>query len=182
MSTEIPTEPPPGYTPLKPGIRCKCIYSIRIGDTYYCCNGTGRSYRAEQAEQPEAPVLSLTPMTDEMEADLLAKLMAALDAVRRAGVLVARIVPLDAHYERVTDLLLANNREVLRRRAAETSLVQLCRALEPILKQVDCGQHVFVSEEFDPVRDVHGAQFHPLQAKRQHRFAGRAALGLDPVG
>ncbi|MGE0539888.1 MAG: acyl-CoA dehydrogenase family protein [Dehalococcoidia bacterium] len=32
------------------------------------------------------------------------------------------------------------------------------------------------------VRDIHAAQFHPLQAKRQHRFTGRAALGLDPVG
>jgi alkylation response protein AidB-like acyl-CoA dehydrogenase len=31
------------------------------------------------------------------------------------------------------------------------------------------------------VRDIHAAQFHPLQAKRQHRFAGRAALGLDPT-
>jgi hypothetical protein len=30
--------------------------------------------------------------------------------------------------------------------------------------------------------DVHAAQFHPLQAKRQHRFTGRAALGLDPIG
>jgi alkylation response protein AidB-like acyl-CoA dehydrogenase len=32
------------------------------------------------------------------------------------------------------------------------------------------------------VRDIHAARFHPLQAKRQHRFSGRAALGLDPVG
>jgi alkylation response protein AidB-like acyl-CoA dehydrogenase len=31
------------------------------------------------------------------------------------------------------------------------------------------------------LRDAHGAQFHPLPAKRQHRFAGRAALGLDPI-
>lgn len=31
------------------------------------------------------------------------------------------------------------------------------------------------------VRDAHGAQFHPLSAKRQHRFTGRVALGLDPV-
>jgi alkylation response protein AidB-like acyl-CoA dehydrogenase len=31
------------------------------------------------------------------------------------------------------------------------------------------------------VRDLHGAQFHPLQAKRQHRFTGRMALGLDPI-
>src|SRR5688572_11919603 len=32
------------------------------------------------------------------------------------------------------------------------------------------------------LRDVHGAQFHPLQEKRQHLFSGRVALGLDPVG
>ncbi|MGH3964877.1 MAG: acyl-CoA dehydrogenase family protein [Pseudonocardiaceae bacterium] len=31
------------------------------------------------------------------------------------------------------------------------------------------------------LRDVHGAQFHPLQEKRQHLFTGRVALGLDPV-
>ncbi|MEZ5666914.1 MAG: HlyU family transcriptional regulator [Alphaproteobacteria bacterium] len=31
------------------------------------------------------------------------------------------------------------------------------------------------------LRDVHGAQFHPLPAKRQQLFAGRIALGLDPV-
>jgi hypothetical protein len=32
------------------------------------------------------------------------------------------------------------------------------------------------------LRDIQAAQFHPLQAKRQHRFTGRVALGLDPVG
>ena len=32
------------------------------------------------------------------------------------------------------------------------------------------------------LRDVHAAQFHPLPEKRQHRFSGRHALGLDPVG
>lgn len=31
-------------------------------------------------------------------------------------------------------------------------------------------------------RDVHGAQFHPLQEKRKRLFTGRVALGLDPVG
>jgi alkylation response protein AidB-like acyl-CoA dehydrogenase len=31
------------------------------------------------------------------------------------------------------------------------------------------------------LRDAHGAQFHPLSAKKQHRFTGRLALGLDPV-
>ncbi|MEO1018595.1 MAG: acyl-CoA dehydrogenase family protein, partial [Pseudomonadota bacterium] len=32
------------------------------------------------------------------------------------------------------------------------------------------------------LRDVHGAQFHPLQEKPQHQFTGRLALGLDPIG
>jgi acyl-CoA dehydrogenase len=31
------------------------------------------------------------------------------------------------------------------------------------------------------LRDAHGAQFHPLSAKRQHRFTGRVMLGLDPI-
>ncbi len=31
------------------------------------------------------------------------------------------------------------------------------------------------------LRDAHGAQFHPLSGKRQHRFSGRIALGLDPI-
>lgn len=31
------------------------------------------------------------------------------------------------------------------------------------------------------LRDVHGAQFHPLQEKRQHAFTGRLAIGLPPM-
>jgi alkylation response protein AidB-like acyl-CoA dehydrogenase len=31
------------------------------------------------------------------------------------------------------------------------------------------------------LRDAHAAQFHPLSAKKQHRFSGRVALGLDPI-
>lgn len=31
------------------------------------------------------------------------------------------------------------------------------------------------------LRDLHGAQFHPLPRERQLLFAGRLALGLDPV-
>jgi alkylation response protein AidB-like acyl-CoA dehydrogenase len=31
------------------------------------------------------------------------------------------------------------------------------------------------------LRDAHAAQFHPLPAKRQHRFTGRVLLGLDPI-
>jgi alkylation response protein AidB-like acyl-CoA dehydrogenase len=31
------------------------------------------------------------------------------------------------------------------------------------------------------LRDAHAGQFHPLPAKRQQRFTGRIALGLDPI-
>lgn len=31
------------------------------------------------------------------------------------------------------------------------------------------------------LRDVHGAQFHPLPEKRQQHFTGRLAMGLEPV-
>ncbi len=32
------------------------------------------------------------------------------------------------------------------------------------------------------LRDVHASQFHPLPEKKQLRFTGRLALGLDPIG
>ena len=31
------------------------------------------------------------------------------------------------------------------------------------------------------LRDAQGVRFHPLPARRQHRFPGRVALGLDPI-
>jgi acyl-CoA dehydrogenase len=31
------------------------------------------------------------------------------------------------------------------------------------------------------IRDLYAAQFHPLPARKQHRFTGRLAMGLDPV-
>ena len=31
-------------------------------------------------------------------------------------------------------------------------------------------------------RDIQAARYHPLQEPKQHRFSGRIALGLDPVG
>lgn len=31
------------------------------------------------------------------------------------------------------------------------------------------------------LRDAQAAQFHPMQAKKQHRFTGRLAMGLNPV-
>lgn len=62
--------------------------------------------------------------------------------------------------------------------AAEALKLAVEKALE-----VTGGGGIFRSMGLERlVRDIHAAQFHPLQAKRQHRFTGRAALGLDPVG
>lgn len=32
------------------------------------------------------------------------------------------------------------------------------------------------------LRDAYAGQFHPMQPKKQHRFTGRLAMGLDPIG
>jgi alkylation response protein AidB-like acyl-CoA dehydrogenase len=58
----------------------------------------------------------------------------------------------------------------------------LTAAVEKALEAVG-GSGIFRSVGLERlVRDIHAAQFHPLPAKRQHRFTGRAMLGLDPVG
>ena len=31
-------------------------------------------------------------------------------------------------------------------------------------------------------RDIQAARYHPIQEPKQHRFSGRIALGLDPIG
>jgi alkylation response protein AidB-like acyl-CoA dehydrogenase len=74
--------------------------------------------------------------------------------------------------ERVNDVL-------TRKTIAAESLLQ---AVEKAL-QVVGGGAIFRSTGLERfVRDIHAAQFHPLQPKRQHRFTGRMVLGLDPIG
>jgi alkylation response protein AidB-like acyl-CoA dehydrogenase len=62
-------------------------------------------------------------------------------------------------------------------------------AAEALLKVVETAMETIGGASFfrsvgleRMVRDMHAAQFHPMQAKRQLRFTGRAALGLDPAG
>jgi alkylation response protein AidB-like acyl-CoA dehydrogenase len=71
------------------------------------------------------------------------------------------------------------NAMVMRKTIAVEALTQ---AVEKALEVVG-GGGIFREVGLERlVRDIHAAQFHPLQAKRQHRFTGRMALGLDPVG
>jgi alkylation response protein AidB-like acyl-CoA dehydrogenase len=71
------------------------------------------------------------------------------------------------------------NAMIMRKTIAVEALMQ---AVEKALEVVG-GGGIFREAGLERlVRDIHAAQFHPLQAKRQHRFTGRVALGLDPVG
>jgi len=71
-------------------------------------------------------------------------------------------------------------------------------ASEILVRKTICARHVIATGEkaleatggsgfFRKVglerllRDLHGAQFHPLQEKRQQFFTGRLAMGLEPV-
>jgi alkylation response protein AidB-like acyl-CoA dehydrogenase len=57
----------------------------------------------------------------------------------------------------------------------------LITAVDKAAEAVGGGSFVRANPLERLVRDIRGARFHPLQAKRQHRFSGRVALGLDPV-
>jgi len=76
----------------------------------------------------------------------------------------------------VPDIATANALFIRKTIASESLLVVVDRALETV-----GGGGIFRSMGLERlVRDMHAAQFHPLQTKRQHRFTGRAALGLEP--
>jgi alkylation response protein AidB-like acyl-CoA dehydrogenase len=91
---------------------------------------------------------------------------------------VQGMIDLCADYALAPDPATANAALIRKTIAAESLLLAVEKALE-----VRGGGGIVRSTGLERlVRDIHAAQFHPLQAKRQHRFTGRLALGLDPVG
>jgi alkylation response protein AidB-like acyl-CoA dehydrogenase len=87
-------------------------------------------------------------------------------------------IELCADYTFAPDIATANAAFVRKTIAAQSLTLAIEKALE-----ATGGGGIFRSMGLERlVRDIHAAQFHPLQAKRQHRFTGRAALGLDPIG
>jgi alkylation response protein AidB-like acyl-CoA dehydrogenase len=83
-----------------------------------------------------------------------------------------------ANYTFTPDIATANAVLIRKTVAAQALLAAVEKALEAV-----GGGGLFRSLGLERlVRDMHAAQFHPLQAKRQHRLTGRVALGLDPVG
>ncbi|HLH90127.1 MAG TPA: acyl-CoA dehydrogenase family protein [Xanthobacteraceae bacterium] len=121
----------------------------------------GRKHASERRGDPAVPYL-LGELTNELTAAQLA----ADDMVRLAN---------DLDFAMTLDL--ADAVLVRKTIVAEHVMATVEKALEA------AGGAGFYRktglERF--LRDAHGAQFHPLSAKRQHRFTGRIALGLDPI-
>jgi alkylation response protein AidB-like acyl-CoA dehydrogenase len=100
------------------------------------------------------------------------------NALTTAQLAVQAMVDLCADYAFAPDVATANAVLVRKTIAAEASIAAVEKALEAV-----GGAGLFRSMGLERLlRDIHGAAFHPLQPKRQHRFTGRVAVGLDPVG
>jgi alkylation response protein AidB-like acyl-CoA dehydrogenase len=98
------------------------------------------------------------------------------NALATGQIAVQSMVELCANYNFTPDVATAN--AVLMRKTIATQAV--VSAVEKALETVG-GTGFFRSMTLERlVRDIHGAQFHALQPKRQHRFTGRVVLGLDP--
>jgi alkylation response protein AidB-like acyl-CoA dehydrogenase len=88
------------------------------------------------------------------------------------------MIDLCADYTFAPDLATSNAIVIRKTIAAQSLTLAVEKALEAV-----GGGGIFRAMGLERlVRDIHTAQFHPLQAKRQHRFTGRLALGLDPIG
>jgi alkylation response protein AidB-like acyl-CoA dehydrogenase len=100
------------------------------------------------------------------------------NALTTGQIAVQGMVELNNSYGFTPDLATAS--AMLARKTIAAQSLQL--TVEKALEAVGGGGFTRAMGLERLLRDIHGAQFHPLQAKRQLRFTGRVALGLDPVG
>jgi alkylation response protein AidB-like acyl-CoA dehydrogenase len=89
---------------------------------------------------------------------------------------VSAMIELCNDYAFTPDVATAN--AVLIRKTIATQALIAC--VEKAVEAVGGAGYLRPNTLERHLRDMHGAQFHPLQAKRQHRFSGRVAFGLDP--
>jgi len=116
---------------------------------------------AKRREDPE-----VWSLVGEMENALATGQMAVREMIERC-----------ADYAFAPEVATANAVFIRKTIAAESLRLTVEKALETV-----GGGGFFRSMGLERLlRDIHAAQFHPLQAKPQHRFTGRLALGLDPV-
>jgi alkylation response protein AidB-like acyl-CoA dehydrogenase len=90
---------------------------------------------------------------------------------------VRELIDLCADYSFAPEIGTANAAFIRKTIVADALRLAVEKALEAV-----GGSGFFRSTELERLlRDMQAVQFHPLQAKQQHRFSGRLALGLDPV-
>jgi alkylation response protein AidB-like acyl-CoA dehydrogenase len=90
---------------------------------------------------------------------------------------VRELIDLCADYTFAPEVATANAALIRKTIAADALQLAVEKALEAV-----GGGGLFRSMGLERLlRDIQGTHFHPLQSKRQHRFTGRIALGLDPV-
>ena len=142
------------------GVAMPLIMSVYVG-VAEAAAALGRDYAKKRQGDPVAPYL-----LGELANHLTAAQLAADDMVRLAN---------DFDFE--TSLTLSDAMLVRKTLVAEHVLMTCEKALEAA-----GGAGFYRKAKLERLlRDAHGAQFHPLSAKRQHRFTGRIALGLDPI-
>jgi alkylation response protein AidB-like acyl-CoA dehydrogenase len=98
------------------------------------------------------------------------------NALATGQMAVKSMIDLCNNYVFTPDVATANAAFVRKTIAAQS----LIAAVEKAVEAVGGAGYLRTNSLERHLRDIHGAQFHPLQAKRQHRFSGRFALGLDP--
>jgi alkylation response protein AidB-like acyl-CoA dehydrogenase len=99
------------------------------------------------------------------------------NALATGQIAVQALIDLCDNYAFTADVPTANAVLIRKTIAAQSLLAAVEKALEAV-----GGAAYFRAIGLERLlRDVHGAQFHALQTKRQHRFSGRVALGLEPA-
>jgi alkylation response protein AidB-like acyl-CoA dehydrogenase len=100
------------------------------------------------------------------------------NALTTAQMAVQGMIDLCANYAFTPDVATANAIMMRKTIAAQAVIATVEKAAEAV-----GGSSFLRTNGLERLlRDVHGATFHPLQPKRQHRFSGRLAFGLDPSG
>jgi alkylation response protein AidB-like acyl-CoA dehydrogenase len=100
------------------------------------------------------------------------------NALTTSQMAIKEMIDLCGNYTFAPDVPTANA-VLIRKTIAAQALIA---AVEKAVEAVGGSAFMRTSALERLLRDIHGAQFHPMQAKRQHQFSGRVAFGLDPIG
>jgi len=137
------------------------------------------TWRVPSLSQPEALRLALQKVAKKHDDPDVWYLVGEMEnSLVTAQMAVREAIDICADYAFTPDKATFNAVVIRKTIAAQAMLAAVEKALETV-----GGGGIFRSIGLERlVRDLHAAQFHSMQPKRQHRFTGRAALGLDPAG